>query len=142
MIFTFFECCVLSQPFHSPLSLSSTGSFLRAPLKCFCMPACEYMYLCACSVFYFLYLPSVFEILQHSYSANGPLAHSYGFVLVSCLKYISWPLLGFFMNSRTIKKAECQRIDTFELWCWRRLLRVPWTARRSNQLILKDISLE
>ena len=40
----------------------------------------------------------------------------------------------------TIKKAECQRIDAFELWCWRRLLRVPWTARRSNQSILKDIS--
>ena len=43
-------------------------------------------------------------------------------------------------ESWTIKKAECQRIDTFELWCWRRLLRVPWTARRSNQSILKEIS--
>ena len=42
----------------------------------------------------------------------------------------------------TIKKAECQRIDTFELWCWRRLLRVPWTARRSNQSMLKEISPE
>ena len=42
----------------------------------------------------------------------------------------------------TTKKAECQRIDTFELWCWRRLLRVPWTARRSNQSILKEISPE
>ena len=42
--------------------------------------------------------------------------------------------------SWTVKKAECQRIDTFELWCWRRLLRVPWTARRSNQSILKEIS--
>ena len=42
----------------------------------------------------------------------------------------------------TIKKAECQRIDVFELWCWRRLLRVPWTARRSNQSILKEISPE
>jgi len=42
----------------------------------------------------------------------------------------------------TIKKAECQRIDAFELWCWRRLLRVPWTARRSNQTILKEISTE
>ena len=41
-----------------------------------------------------------------------------------------------------IKKAECQRIDAFELWCWRRLLRVPWTARRSNQSILKEISPE
>ena len=42
--------------------------------------------------------------------------------------------------SRTIKKVECQRIDAFELWCWRRLLRVPWTARRSNKSILKEIS--
>ena len=45
-------------------------------------------------------------------------------------------------KSWTIKKAECQRIDAFELWCWRRLLRVPWTARRSNQSILKEISPE
>ena len=45
-------------------------------------------------------------------------------------------------ESWTIKKAECQRIDAFELWCWRRLLRVPWTARRSNQSILKEISPE
>ena len=45
-------------------------------------------------------------------------------------------------KSRTIRKAECQRIDAFELWCWRRLLRVPWTARRSNQSILKEISPE
>ena len=44
--------------------------------------------------------------------------------------------------SWTIKKAECWRIDAFELWCWRRLLRVPWTARRSNQLILKEINTE
>ena len=43
-------------------------------------------------------------------------------------------------ESWTVKKAECQRIDGFELWCWRRLLRVPWTARRSNQSILKEIS--
>ena len=43
-------------------------------------------------------------------------------------------------ESWTVKKAECQRIDAFELWCWRRLLRVPWTARRSNQAILKEIS--
>ena len=43
-------------------------------------------------------------------------------------------------ESGTVKKAECQRIDAFELWCWRRLLRVPWTARRSNQSILKEIN--
>ena len=45
-------------------------------------------------------------------------------------------------ESWTIKKAECRRIDTFELWCWKRFLRVPWTAKRSNQSILKEISLE
>ena len=45
-------------------------------------------------------------------------------------------------ESWIIKKAECQRIDAFKLWCWRRLLRAPWTARRSNQSILKDINLE
>ena len=45
-------------------------------------------------------------------------------------------------ESSTINKAECQRIDTFELWCWRRLLRVPWTTRRSNQSILKEINPE
>ena len=45
-------------------------------------------------------------------------------------------------ESRTVKKAECRKIDAFELWCWRRLLRVPWTARRSNQSILKEISPE
>ena len=45
-------------------------------------------------------------------------------------------------ESWTIKKSECQRIDAFELWCWRRLLRVPWTARRSKQSILKEINLE
>ena len=52
--------------------------------------------------------------------------------------HICGSISGF--PSSTIKKAECRRIDTFELWCWRRLLRVPWTARRSNQSILKEIS--
>ena len=51
-----------------------------------------------------------------------------------------FPVVMYGCESWTVKKAECQRIDTFELWCWRRLLRVPWTARRSNQCILKDIS--
>ena len=51
-----------------------------------------------------------------------------------------FPVVMYGCESWTIKKAECQRIDTFELWCWRRLLRVPWTARRSNQSILKEVS--
>ena len=53
-----------------------------------------------------------------------------------------FPIVMYGCESWTIKKAECRRIDAFELWCWRRLLRVPWTARRSNQSILKEISPE
>ena len=53
-----------------------------------------------------------------------------------------FPVIMYGCESWTIKKAECQGIDVFELWCWRRLLRVPWTARRSNQSILKEISPE
>ena len=51
-----------------------------------------------------------------------------------------FPVVMYGCESWTVKKAECRRIDAFELWCWRRLLRVPWTARRSNQPILKEIS--
>ena len=68
---------------------------------------------------------------RHYFANNGLSNQSYFFssVMYGC-------------ESWTIKKAECQRIDAFELWCWRRLLRVPWTARRSNQSILKEISPE
>ena len=66
---------------------------------------------------------------RHYFSSEGPSSQSYGF-FSSYVWMLSW----------TIKKAECQRIDAFELWCWRRLLRAPWTARRSNQSILKEIS--
>ena len=58
------------------------------------------------------------------------------------VKAIIFPIVIYGCNSWTVKKAECQRVDGFELWCWRRLLRVPWTARRSNQSILKEISPE
>ena len=54
--------------------------------------------------------------------------------------YMVFPVVMYGCESWTVKKAECQRTDSFELWCWRRLLRVPWTARRSNQSILKEIS--
>ena len=68
---------------------------------------------------------------RHHFADKGPSSQSYGFPC-SHVQCESW----------TIKKAEHQRIDVFELWCWRRLLRVPWTARRSNQSILKEVSLE
>ena len=61
---------------------------------------------------------------------------------VLLVKAMIFPVVMHGCESWTIKKAECQRIDTSELWCWRRLLRVPWTARRSNQWILKEISPE
>ena len=61
---------------------------------------------------------------------------------VHLVKAMAFPVVMYGFESWTIKKAECQRIDVFELWCWGRLLRVPWTARRSNQSILKEISPE
>ena len=60
--------------------------------------------------------------------------------MVHLVKAMVFPVVMYGCKNWTIKKAEPQRIDAFELWCWRRLLRVPWTARRSNQSILKEIS--
>ena len=59
---------------------------------------------------------------------------------VRLVKAMVFPVVMYGSESCTVKKAECQGIDAFELWCWRRLLKVPWTARRSNQTILKEIS--
>ena len=59
---------------------------------------------------------------------------------VRLIKAMVFPVVIYGCESWTVKKAECRRIDAFELWCWGRLLRVPWTARRSNQSILKEIS--
>ena len=59
---------------------------------------------------------------------------------VHLVKAMVFPVVMYGCESWTVKKAECRRIDAFELWCWRRLLRVPWTARRSNQSIVKEIS--
>ena len=61
---------------------------------------------------------------------------------VCLVKAMVFPVVMYECESGTIKKAKCQRIDAFELWCWKRLLRVPWTVRRSNQSILKEISPE
>ena len=61
---------------------------------------------------------------------------------IRLVKAMAFPVVMYGCETWTIKKAECQRIDAFELWCWRRLLRVPWTAKRSNQSILKEISPE
>ena len=59
---------------------------------------------------------------------------------VRLVKAMVFPVAMYGCENWTVKKAECQRIDAFELWCWRRLLRVPWTARRSNQSVLKEIN--
>ena len=68
---------------------------------------------------------------RHYFADKGPSSQSYGF-----------PVVMYGSESWTMKKAERRRIDAFQLWCWRRLLRVPWTAKRSNQSILKEISPE
>ena len=59
---------------------------------------------------------------------------------ICLVKAMVFPVVMYGCDSWTVKKAECRRIDAFELWCWRRLLRVPWTTRRSNQSILKEIN--
>ena len=61
---------------------------------------------------------------------------------VHLVKAVIFPVVVYGCESWTIKRSECQRIDAFELWCWRRLLRVPWTARRSNHSTLKEINPE
>ena len=61
---------------------------------------------------------------------------------VRLVKAMVFPVVMYGFESWAVKKDECQRIDAFELWCWRRLLRIPWTCRKSNQSILKEISLE
>ena len=68
---------------------------------------------------------------RHYFANKGPSSQGYGF-----------PVVMYGCESWTVKKAECRSIDAFELWCCRRLLRVPWTARRSNQSILKEIGPE
>ena len=78
-------------------------------------------------------------------SPTGPptaLSHCCSGFLLPCSQSYGFPSGNIWMWGWTVKKAECQRIDAFELWCWRRLLRVPWTARKSNQSILKEISPE
>ena len=64
------------------------------------------------------------------------------YINVHLVKAMVFLVVMYRCESWTIEKAECQRVDTFELWCWRRLLRVPWTSRRSNKSVLKEISPE
>ena len=80
-------------------------------------------------------LDSILKQQRHYFAKKGLSSQGYFPVMV-------FPVVMYGYESWTIKKAQHQRIDAFELWCWRRLLRVPWTARRSNQSILKEISPE
>ena len=84
--------------------------------------------------------PSAKEPLFIS-AENGP-GSRISITISILVKAMVLPVVMYGYESWTIKKAECQSIDAFELWCWRRLLRVPWTARRSNQSILKEINPE
>ena len=83
------------------------------------------------------WMKSYDQLRQHINKQNHYFARKF------CIaKAMVFPVVMYGCESQTIKKAERRRIDAFELWCWRRLLRVPWPARRSNQLILKEISPE
>ena len=77
-------------------------------------------------------LDSIFKNRDNYFANKGLSSQSYGFSSSHVID----------ARGGTIKKAECRRIDAFQLWCWKRLLRVPWTARRSSHSILKEISLE
>ena len=76
-------------------------------------------------------------VSSYSRSSGSFLIELFIILILSCMSY---PVVMYGCESGTVKKAECRRIDAFELWCWRRLLSVPWTARRSNQSILKETS--
>ena len=83
--------------------------------------------------------------MNHNDDNDQPIQHikkqrHYFPMKVHLVKAMVFPVVIYGCERWTVKKAECQRIDAFELWCWRRLLRVPWTAVRSNQSILKEIS--
>ena len=82
---------------------------------------------------FFFFNPSVFFPLYHDPDITLPTK-------IHLVKAMVFPVVMYGCESWTVKKAESRRIDAFELWCWRRLLRVPWTARRSNQSILRETS--
>ena len=87
----------------------------------------------------------IWKIWKKSYDQLDSILKSRGITLptkVHLVKAMVFPAVMYGCESWTIKKAECWRIDDFELWCWRRLFRVPWTARRSNQSILKEVNPE
>ena len=73
---------------------------------------------------------------EHYFADKGLYSQSYVFL------FFFFPVVMYGCESLTMKKADCRKTDAFELWCWRRLLKIPWTARRSNQSILKEISPE
>ena len=88
-----------------------------------------------------------FSYLGHGVSLHGcsskeQLLYIYVYMYLHLIKAMVFTVVMYGCESWSVKKAECWRTDAFELWCWRRLLRVPWTARRSNQSILKEISPE
>ena len=83
--------------------------------------------------------------LLHLYCTQGiniNTPHNYPGASIIIVKAMVFPVVMYGYESWTIKKVECQRTDAFELWCWRRLLRVPWTARKSNRSVLKEINTE
>ena len=87
-----------------------------------------------------MYKESISNISNNSFIGSQWFSFIYYSIQVHLVKARDFSVVMYGCESWTVKKAECQRIDAFELWCWRRLLRVPCTARRSNQSILKETS--
>ena len=98
----------------------------------------------ACSSIHGIFQARVLKWVAISFSILSILENRYITLPTKALlvKALIFPIVMYGCESCTIKKAECQRMDAFELWCWRRLVRVPWSARISNQSILKEISPE
>ena len=117
--FWYHDACLYEAQsvYCSYVQISAVGKTRQVPLSCNLIWLDSYTW--------------IFKKQRHYFANKGPSSQSYSF-----------PVVVYGCESWTIKKAERWRIDAFELWCWRRLLRVPWTARRSNQSILKEISPE
>ena len=84
----------------------------------------------------------IYQLSYQRSQPTQPIKSRHITLLTSNQSYVFFPVVFYGCEGWTIKKAECRRIDAFELWCWRRLLRVPWTSRGSNQSILKETSPE
>ena len=134
----------MTEQLHFHFSLSCIGEGNGNPLQCSCLESPRGWGAWWAAIYGVTQSRTRLKRLSSSSSSRQHIKKKrYYFAdKVHLVKDVFFPVLMYGCESWTVKKAKCQRIDTFELWCWRRLLRVPWTARSSNQAILKKISPE